>query len=119
ARPVRNGAADVDVSEADLKDIPPAAFTFVPEQYLADEKLREHFEPATRNVTLLDRTQDATRYEPAEGHVVERGLSPDTIEEATGRPVKRYRVTDAPAAAAAKVSGDEVKVYAPSAAAVA
>ena len=60
----------------------------------ADARVRVSVEPSSRNITLLRRTSDVTKYGMIGSTPVERGLTPGMIEGDVGRAITRYRVTD-------------------------
>jgi hypothetical protein len=77
-----------------ISEPPPWAFCFVEDKYITEVNIREHIEPATRNVTLINVTKNITRYEVREGRVVNRGVDVEAIERASGRRVPRHRLAD-------------------------
>jgi hypothetical protein len=87
------------------------AFSFVDERYITDERIVEHIEPVTRNVTLINLTQNITRYEVRNDRVVNHGVDVREVERVTGRPVRHHRLRDVADATSAGVHGDEVGVY--------
>ncbi|MDB5174339.1 MAG: hypothetical protein JWN51_3112 [Phycisphaerales bacterium] len=107
--PARRGWAEV----VEIVDPPFWAFIFVEERYVGDRRLREHIEPVTRNVTLINVTKNVTRYEVVNGRYVNHGVDVRTIERRIGRPIPRVRVTDVASPRQVGVRGDEVMIHRP------
>jgi hypothetical protein len=59
-----------------------------------DTRVRVRVEPSSRNVTLIRKTRNVTKYGFSGSTPVERGLTPGMIEGDVGRTITRYRVTD-------------------------
>jgi len=94
----------------------PDAWSFVRPHELSDTRVRSRIQPRGRNVTLVDVTREAVAFEPRDGYAVERGLPPEIVERATGRPVQRYQVEDVgpqPKTGRPTVPRDTVPVYRP------
>jgi hypothetical protein len=53
-----------------------------------------HVTSVARNVTLLERTRDATRFEVRAGRPMNNGLDINEIERGNGRPITRLKVVD-------------------------
>ncbi len=81
------GQMDID------SEIGERAWVFVDERQLCDPALTERILPAARDVTLVHRTRDVTRYEIANRRLFDRGVDVAEIERASGHPVPRYRLT--------------------------
>lgn len=96
-----------------IEALPPWCYVFVEERYLAEFNLREHIVPVTRNVTLLHITRNVTRYEIVNGRWVNHGVDVRRIETAAGKPIPRFRVTDAAAPRLAGARGNEIIVHRP------
>jgi hypothetical protein len=72
--------------------------------------------PPTRNVTLIQVTQNVTNYTYVDNRIVDRSVRVEHIGKATGRTVPRYRIrqADSPSASSGgKVRGQEFVVYRP------
>ncbi len=94
----------------------PTAWSFVRPHELVDTRIEARIQPRARNVSLVEGTRAAVAFEPSGGYAVERGLPPEVVERATGRPVERYRVEDLgrpPLKAREAVSGDTLRIYRP------
>ena len=115
--PMKAGEREIDVTRVDSKTLPPMAFTFVAEEFLADEKLAEHAEPLTRNVTLFERSEDATRYQMADGRFFNGGVSINAIDRVRGGadqpPIKRWHVVEINTLRPPELRGEDVLVYRP------
>ena len=44
------------------------------QEFIASDKLRDHVEPVTRNVTLVDKSEDATRYQMSDQRIFNGGV---------------------------------------------
>lgn len=89
----------------DAAQIEPHHFTFVQMKFLAEPDLPKHFEPVTRNVTLIAQvTMSATGG---------TGVPVEQVEEASGQPVPRRKLTDLPIPRAAEVREGEVALHRP------
>jgi hypothetical protein len=98
---------------AEIADIHPWAFRFCDERYLADPDVRNHFEPITRNVTLIDQTRNITRFDRSANHIVNRGVDVAEVEKVRGAPVDRFTVRDATDPHGVTTSGHEVAAFRP------
>jgi hypothetical protein len=79
-------------------------------------RVRVNVEPPSKNVTLLRKTRDVTKYGVIGTTPVERGLTPVLIQRDVGKEILPYRVKDAPGSQRERgvVVGDrEVQVYRP------
>ncbi len=79
-------------------------FSFVAERNLLAAEASGVIVPSVRNVTIISRTENVTRYAVSNSRVVNAGVDVRRIEQATGRPVPRLRV-EAMAAASARGRG--------------
>jgi hypothetical protein len=77
--------------------IPPSWFAFVEERRFVEPRIHGHIVRPTRNVTLIQVTQNVTNYVVVENRVVNRCIPVQRIERVTARPVPRLRVVDQPA----------------------
>jgi hypothetical protein len=112
--PPGKGVAELDVSKLQTRDILPAAFSFVPVKSFLDAKIFEHLEPVTRNVTLLDLTQDVTRYEVVDERLINRGVALAQVEAAQGGlAAEHFVVVEMDRPRAAEIRGRDVMVYRP------
>ena len=75
--------------------IPPEQWCFVHQRHFTDPDLRASMASSARNVTLLGRTKDATRYELRGGSPVNQGIDPAAIERASGRRVPQLTLVNA------------------------
>ncbi len=76
----------------DLDVLPARRFVFVPVEFFAVPRLREHTVLVSRNVTIIRETRNVTRFEIIDGRIFDRGVSLTRIEQVTGRPVRHLRV---------------------------
>jgi hypothetical protein len=105
--PLRRGRLIRD----EIAALSPFAFVFVNEKFIIDTGLREHFEPATRNVTLVNLTRDVTRFDRIDGRFFDRGVNVTQIERALGRPIPRVRLAQARDPKSVGLSGNELRVF--------
>ena len=93
--PPEAGWAPDGIRFAGASSIPAQSWCFVPRSDLVGNDVRQYVVTVARNVTLVDRTQDATRYEVRGGRPANVGVDVDTIERASGRSVPRLKLVDA------------------------
>ena len=88
---------------------------FTPVRTFGTTRIRSYVLPPSRNVTLLGRTRNVTRYEVYNSLPAERGFRPEIIERATGRTFPRYRVVDSRSSNLRNVAiqGRTIEVYRP------
>jgi hypothetical protein len=79
---------------ADASAIPPAQWCFVPRTRVLDVNLRLQVTVVARNITLLARSRDVTRFEVRDGRPANVGLDVARIESAVGRRVPRVKIID-------------------------
>ena len=84
----------IGLTFADAGAIPPHEWCFVPRRHVLDVSLRPRLVLVARNVTLLGRSRDATRFEVRAGRPANLGLDVAQVESAVGRPVPRVKVID-------------------------
>jgi hypothetical protein len=111
--PAGKGVAELDVSKLQSRDILPAAYSFVVPKDFLHPKLVDHLEPDTRNVTLLDLTQDTTRYEVVDERLINRSIALEQIEAAQGGPAGHFVVVESDRPRPAEIQGKDVNVYRP------
>jgi uncharacterized protein DUF6600 len=75
--------------------IPANRWCFVSTRRLLDRDVRYAIAPVARNRFLLQHSVNATRFTARDGRTVDRGIDPQVIARATGRPVPRLRAVDA------------------------
>jgi hypothetical protein len=95
------------------RDRPPQGYwSFVPRDAFLDRQLRDEVVSVARNEPLLKETRELRRIAVRDGRPVDPGPDDRAIAAATGRPLVRRRVVDAPApVAGGHVRGDEVAMY--------
>jgi hypothetical protein len=96
--------------------IPPPAWVFVPETAILAPRIREEIVLPARNVTIIKTTQNVTNITVVNNRIVNVGLPPQRIEQATGRPVPRRRVQEIGSAgelAGSPEGEDTVRVFRP------
>ncbi len=79
-------------------------------------RIRSNIFPPGRNVTLLGRTRNVTRYEVYNSMPAERGFLPQMIERDTGRRFQRYRVVESRSPATLKnvsIQGSTIEAFRP------
>jgi len=104
----------INVSVLDRR-INRSGWCFTPVRTFGTTRIRSYVLPPSRNVTLLSRTRNVTRYEVYNSLPAERGLRPEILERATGRTFQRYRVVDSrsPNLRNVAIQGRTVEVYRP------
>jgi hypothetical protein len=75
--------------------IPSHEWCFVPREHVFDVTLRVQVTSVARNVTLFERSRDATRFEVREGRPANVGPDVAQIEASLGRRVPRVKIVDA------------------------
>ena len=97
------------------RHIHPTSWVFCRERNFRHEHVNRYIELPARNVTIIQRTTNVTRYHVDHDRVVNRGYDVDKIEKATGQRLARYRVREvgAPAELASTPRGNELPVYRP------
>jgi hypothetical protein len=90
-----DATAGLSFADADANAIPSHEWAFVPRRHLLDISLSLQVTSVARNVTLLGRSHDATRYEVREGRPANFGLDVAQFEVTLGHPVPRVRIVDA------------------------
>jgi hypothetical protein len=84
----------VGLSFADANAIPSDEWSFVPRQRMLDVNLRLQVILVARNVTVMQRSHDATRFELHDGHPANFGPDVDQIQRVIGRPVPHVKIID-------------------------
>jgi len=79
---------------ANPRGIPSQEWCFVPRQHMLDVSVRVQVTSVGRNVTLLGRSRDVTRYEVRGGRPVNLGFDVARLEVGLGRRVPRVRIGD-------------------------
>ncbi|GEM_PF-1253129 len=74
------------------RDIRPSTWVFVRDRDFVRPHLVRYAQMPARNVILIDRTRNATRYRFDHDRIVNAGIRITHIERAIGRPLPRYRV---------------------------
>jgi hypothetical protein len=91
-------AAGWDVSGGlvydDQEAIPSQEWCFVPHAHVLDVNIRVQVTSVARNVTLIDRCRDATRYDVVRGRPSNLGLDVVEVERRLHRPVPRWTIID-------------------------
>jgi hypothetical protein len=93
-----------------------SGWCFAPVRTFGTTRIRSSLLPPSRNVTLLARTRNVTRYEVYNSLPAERGLRPEIIERATGRKFQRYQIVDSRSRSNLKkvaIQGRTIEVYRP------
>jgi len=99
---------DLDVSDVVVRGIRPDHFRFVEERFITERRVFEHAVPVTRNVNIINVTQNVTKYERVNNRIVNRSVNVDHIERVTGKTVQRYNITESNAARTSEIRGNEV-----------
>jgi hypothetical protein len=89
-------------------------YAFVPDRAFMDRGVYQRFLPRTQNVTIINATNNVTRYAVVNQRVVNSGIAVADVERAVGRSVPRARTVDlARADAPRSARADEVAVFRP------
>jgi len=92
--PTASWDASAGLGFADVGTIPSHEWCFVPRQRVLDVSLRLQVVLVARNVTLIGRSRDATRFEARDGRPANVGLDIAQVETFVGRRVPRVKVMD-------------------------
>ena len=100
--------ASIGLNFADASAIPPHQWCFVPRKHVLDASLRLQVILVARNVTLLQRSHDVTRFEVRNGRPANVGLDITRVESAVGQRVPRVKIidTDTPARGRGQPAGN-------------
>jgi hypothetical protein len=86
--------ASIGLTFADASAIPAHQWCFVPQTRVLDVNLRLQVTVVARNVTLLARSRDVTRFEVRDGRPANVGLDVAQVERGVGRSVPRVKIID-------------------------
>jgi len=75
-------------------DIPARNWCFVDRRRILDTNVRTRLVPEPRNVTLIQRTRDVTRFDVRRGAPINTGIDAYVVQRWTGRPVRRTSIVD-------------------------
>jgi hypothetical protein len=95
--------------------IAPRHYVFVPERHFFDPGAYRRALPYARNAAFVDVTRNVTNYALVGDRVVNRGVTVQEVERASGRRVTRYRVEErtSPTPRAPVVERDRVRIFRP------
>ncbi len=96
--------------------IDPYAYSFVSERYFLESRVYDSILPPARNVTFVHSTRNITSIRVINHRVVNQGIPMQRIEQVTGRPVRRYQLTETRNRAqgrVAQVQGNQVSIFRP------
>ena len=79
--------------------IPPFCWSFVGIEFLTVSHVHHHLVPLARNVTLLHETRNITHFENRDGRIINVGIDPVRVEQATGHRVPRFQIANVTTAA--------------------
>jgi len=102
---------DLDVSDVVVRGIRPDHFCFVEERFITERGVFEHAVPVTRNVNIINVTQNVTKYERVNNRIVNRSVDVEHIERVTGKTVQRYNVTESNGAGTSEIRGNQVAMH--------
>jgi hypothetical protein len=92
--PTANWDASAGLVYGDANSIPSHEWSFVPQPHVFDVALHLQVTSVARNVTLLSRSHDATRFEVRNGRPANIGPDIGQVENHFGRTVPRMRIVD-------------------------
>jgi hypothetical protein len=87
------------LSFADANSIRSDDWCFVPQTHMLDVNIRVQVTSVARNVTLIGRSRDATRFEVRDGRPANVGVDVALVEKSVNRPVPRVKIVDVDAPA--------------------
>jgi len=93
--------------------IAPRSYAFVQERRFLDPHIENYFEPAARNITIINQTTNITNYTVIDNRVINHGVPVERIEQAVGRKAPRLRVVAAPDPRPTAVQRDVINIYRP------
>jgi hypothetical protein len=97
--------------------INPTFYSFVPERSFLEARVDRVLLPPARNVTLIRTTTNITNITVVNNRILNRSLSVDRIERATGRPVPRFQIDEvrnpAQAPRTAAIQGNRIAMFRP------
>ena len=82
------------LSFGDVNSIPSRDWCFVPQTHVLDVNIRLQVTSVSRNVTLLQRSRDVTRFQVRGGRPANVGIDVAQIEKRVRRPVPRVKIVD-------------------------
>jgi hypothetical protein len=100
--PMARWDGSIGLTFSDANAIPSHDWCFVPQRNLLDVRVYLQVTTIARNVTLLERSRDATRYEVREGRPANLGIDVAQVERVIQRPVPRVKIVDAAAPASGR-----------------
>ena len=74
--------------------VPTFGWCFVEHRDFRDRHLQGHIALVARNGTLLQATRNVTRFEVRDRSVLNLSITPEQVEKATGRAVRRFQVAE-------------------------
>jgi uncharacterized protein DUF6600 len=101
--------------------LPPSAFCFVEERIFLEPRIERFIVPASRNVTIVNVTQNVTNLVVVNNRVVNRSIDVAQIERRLQRPVPRFRIVDRDSPAQVRgerIRGSDIAMFRPPPAAV-
>ena len=106
----------IGLSYSNANSIPSHDWIFVPQRNMLDINIRLQVTSISRNVTLLARSTDATRFEVRGGRPANLGIDVALVEKSVQRPVRRTKIVDVDAPARGNgrsIGNDGVGYYRP------
>src|SRR5205823_4796111 len=71
----------------------------------------EHAVPVTRNVNIINVTQNVTKYERVNNRIVNRSVNVENVERVTGRTVQRYNISESTSARTSEIRGNQIVMH--------
>jgi hypothetical protein len=90
-------------------------YCFVPERNFLAANVGTFIVPPERNLAIIRNTTNFTNYTVEGGRVFNRGVAVDRIQQVTGQPVRQFRLAAASDPRTARVSGNSVAMFRPTA----
>ena len=108
-----DASAGLSWNDEFASQIDPDTWCFVPAGAILDPSLGAHIVPPARNHTLLGTTQLSVRFDVDARRPRNIGLDEQVVTRATGRPIPRYRLTDANMPRPARRQGQALPMFRP------
>ncbi len=106
----------LELHDVDLDILPARHWAFVSVGLFTAPRLHEHIVLVSRNVTIVQETQNVTHFESIDARIVNNSISVARIEEVTHHPVPHLRVEHVDTAGAMRVARErdsEIRVFSP------
>ena len=100
--PSHRGGPDVRITEVETRDIPSSDYCFVEERHVTEPHVHRQVVNVQRNVTIINNTTNITNITRVNNTVINKSVTVEHVERATGRKVEHVTVKEATTATEAK-----------------